>query len=140
MQILRPFEIADGDAAGIGENVRQHENAFARQNFVGMRRRRPIGAFGNDLGLDLVGVVQRDDVFQRRRNQDVALQRQQILIGDARRARHAHDGAGALLVAQRFERIDAARIVHAAARIADGHDLAPSSPQRARAAAAPTLP
>ena len=67
LQVLHPFEVADGDAAGVGQHVRQHEDTFARQDFVGVRRGGAVGGFGDDLGLDLVGVVQRDDVFQRRR-------------------------------------------------------------------------
>ena len=55
--------------------------------------------------------------------ENVAFQRQQVFIGDSRGARHPHDGAGALLIAISLERIDSARIQHAAPRVADRHDL-----------------
>src|ERR1700722_2978187 len=32
LQVLRPFKIADGDSAGVGQNVRNYENALARKN------------------------------------------------------------------------------------------------------------
>ena len=101
--ILHPFEIADGDAAGVGENVRQHGDAAARENFVGVRSGRAVGGFGDDARLDRFGVVQGDDVFERRGNQDVALHGQQFVVGDARSARHAHHRAGTFLVAKRLD-------------------------------------
>ena len=60
LQILRPLEIADGDAAGIGENVGQHENAATRQHFVRVRSGRPVRCFSDNLRFNLFGVVQSD--------------------------------------------------------------------------------
>src|SRR5882762_1348585 len=34
--VLYPFEIADGDATGVGKNVRQNGDTAARENFVGV--------------------------------------------------------------------------------------------------------
>ena len=68
-----------------------------------MRRGGTVRGFGYDFRLDLVGVVQGDDIFQRRGDQDVALQRQKFVVGDAGRARHADDRARTLLVPQRAQ-------------------------------------
>src|ERR1700730_11161241 len=35
--VLHPFEVAHGDAAGVGENIRQHDNPAARENLIGVR-------------------------------------------------------------------------------------------------------
>src|SRR5258705_8164274 len=50
--ILHPLEIADRNAAGIGQDVWQDSDSAARENFVGMRRGRAVGSLGDDAGLD----------------------------------------------------------------------------------------
>ena len=103
--------------------IRQDGDAAARENFVGVRSGGSVGGFGDDAGLDGFGVVQGDDVFERRGHEDVALHGEQFIVGGARSAGHADDGAGAFLVAEGFQRIDAARIGDAAASVAEGDDL-----------------
>ena len=48
LQVLHPFEIADDDAAGIAEDVGNHEDFVLAlfQHQVGVRRGRTVGAFG----------------------------------------------------------------------------------------------
>ena len=88
-----------------------------------MRRGRAVGGFRDDFGFDVLGVVQGDDVFKRGGDQDVALEGQQFVIRNARGAGHPHYCASALFIAGRSQRIDSARVVHAAARIADRNDF-----------------
>src|SRR5690349_4616074 len=121
--VLDPLEIADGDAAGVGENIGQDSDAAARENFVRVRRGGTIRGFRNDTRLHDLGVIQRDDVFKRSGNQDVAFHGEQVVVGDARSAGHADDGAGALLVAYGLDGIDAARVGDAAAAIAERNDF-----------------
>ena len=121
LQILHPFEIADRHAAGVRQDVGYQQNPLARQHFVRMRSGRSVGRLANDLRLDLVRIIQRDHVFQRRGNQNFALHRQQIVVRNPRSARHAHYCPGAFLVPHRLQRIDPARIENSAARIADRH-------------------
>src|SRR5689334_3295701 len=71
--VLDPLEIAHGNSAGVGENVRQNNYATARQDFIGVRRGWTVGGFGDDACLNSFSVVKGDDVFERRRHQDVAL-------------------------------------------------------------------
>src|SRR4029077_8469033 len=78
--VLYPFEIADGDATGVGKNVRQNGDAAAGEDFVGMGRGGPVGGFSDDASFDGFGVVQRDDVFERCRDQNVALHGEQLVI------------------------------------------------------------
>ena len=71
--VLHPFEVADGDAAGVGENIRQDDDAAAREDFISVRRGGAVGGFHNDAGLHGLGIVEGDDIFKRSRHQDVAL-------------------------------------------------------------------
>src|SRR5260370_23094757 len=71
--VLDPFEVADGDASGVGENIREHDDAAARENFIGVRGGGAVGGFRDDASLDGLGIVEGDDVFERRRYEDVGL-------------------------------------------------------------------
>ena len=55
LQSLHPFEIGNDHAAGVAENVRNHEDfvpAFF-QNQIRIRRGRAVGAFGQNAALNL---------------------------------------------------------------------------------------
>src|SRR6266481_3922469 len=121
--VLYPFEIADGDATGVGKNVRQNGDTAARENFVGVGGGGAVGGFSDNASFDGFGVVQRDDVFERCRDQNVALHGEQLVVREARCAGHADDRARPLLVANGFDGIDAARIGYAAARVAERDDF-----------------
>src|SRR5438874_2846191 len=121
--VLHPLEVADRDPAGIRENVREHGDTTAGQDFVSMRGRGAVGGFGDDAGFNGLGIVQGNDVFERRGNQNVALHGQQFVVADARGAGHANHGARALLVADGFEGIDAAGVGDAATCVAQGDDF-----------------
>ena len=64
LDVLRPLEIAHGDAAGVGENIRNDQDAAFVENLIGLRRRRSIGALDDDAGFDVAGVVFVDRVLQ----------------------------------------------------------------------------
>src|SRR5712692_35649 len=63
LPVLHPFEVADGDAARIRQNVGDHEHALLLQDFVGERRRGAVGAFAEDARLDAVRVFGGDLVL-----------------------------------------------------------------------------
>ena len=50
--VLDPFEVRRRDAAGVGEDVGNDEDAALVQLLVGLGRRRAVGALGDDLRLD----------------------------------------------------------------------------------------
>src|ERR1700730_1843196 len=54
LQVLYPFEVTHRDASGIRQNIRNHHDALARQNFVRVRGGRAVGSFSNYFCLDLV--------------------------------------------------------------------------------------
>src|ERR1039457_6503420 len=53
LQVLHPFKVTDDHAARIAQYVRNYENLRVAlpQYQIGVRRRRPVGAFGEDPAL-----------------------------------------------------------------------------------------
>ena len=62
------------------QNIRQQRNALARQHLIGMRSCGTVRGFRHDFGLDLIHVVQRNRILERRWNQNVAFERQQVVV------------------------------------------------------------
>ena len=54
-RVLNLLEVADGDPAGIGEDVRENDDTPVVEDFVGLGGGRTIGAFNDDLGTNLRG-------------------------------------------------------------------------------------
>src|SRR5437016_9160631 len=57
LAILDPFEIADGDAASVAENVRHGEDALGVNNRVGLPSGGAVGALAENPGLHLLGIL-----------------------------------------------------------------------------------
>jgi hypothetical protein len=55
--ILHPLEIADGNAAGVGQDIWQDGNSTACKNFVRVWSSWAISSFGDNAGLDGFGVI-----------------------------------------------------------------------------------
>src|SRR5207245_134743 len=72
LPVLHPFEIADGDSAGVAENVRHGENALGIDNRVGLPGGGAIGALAENLRLHLIGILLGDLVFDGRGDGDFA--------------------------------------------------------------------
>src|ERR1700730_7962046 len=121
--VLHPLKIADRDTAGIREDVWKDGDSLASENFIGVGRRRSVGGFGDYAGLDRLGVVQGDDVFESSGHQDVAFHVEQLVVGSARSAGHAYYRAAAFFVANGFDGVDATRIGYASASITKGDDF-----------------
>ena len=47
-EVLHPFEIADNDAPGVGQDVRNHDDAVTVENIVRLGRRWSIGTLDNE--------------------------------------------------------------------------------------------
>src|SRR6266850_7104076 len=63
LAVLDPFKIAHRHAAGIGENVRDDEYAFAVDDLVRHRRAGPVCAFAKDACLQAVRIFGGNLVF-----------------------------------------------------------------------------
>src|SRR5437764_4643057 len=53
LAVLDPFEIADGNTAGVSKNIRHSENSFGVDNRVSLPGRRAVGALAKNFRLDL---------------------------------------------------------------------------------------
>src|SRR5512141_173177 len=102
------LEVAAGDAAGVGQEVGDYEDAPALDDRVGLGRRRAVGALGDDPDLlaDLLDGLGVDLVLQGRGDQDV-----DVLLDPG--------VAGQALVVERF----GLGLVDAAEAVGDGQKL-----------------
>ena len=122
-QILQPFEVRDGDAARIGEDIRNDHDAFLSEHVIGVGRGRSVGAFQDDLRFDPCRVLACEHVFERGRDEDVALELERIRgsknIG---RAWKAQQRAGALPVIEDLVFVQPLRIVNRPLALGDCHE------------------
>jgi len=57
LTILDPLEIGDGDAAGIGQDIGDHEDLLVGENFVGQHGGRTVGAFAENFAAHAMRVL-----------------------------------------------------------------------------------
>ena len=125
LAVLHPFEIAHGDAAGVAKNIRDGEDALALDEVIGPRGGGPVGAFAENPGLHLMGVLVGDLVFDGRGDCDLAGLEEDIA--------GAHPGAAGGKVLQRLflvvdpvhdlGDIEAVFVVEAAGDVREADDL-----------------
>ena len=72
-EVLHPLEVADRDAAGVGVEVGDDDDALLAQDVVGAGGDRAVGGLDDQRRADAVGVAEVDHRFHRRRDQDVAV-------------------------------------------------------------------
>ena len=136
VEVLDPLEVADGDAAGVAQDVGDQEDAALVED-----RRRPRASSGRwrprrrCLALIVVGVLGRDLVLEGGRDEDVALDLEELRVGDVARRR----GSPATVPCSFFQAMTAldvepVGVVDAAGRVGHGDDRA--SPRRAISCAA----
>ena len=68
------------------------DNAVVIQDLVGRGCGWPVRAFGDDLRFDVARITAGDHVLQGRRHEDVALDLEQLLLGDRARPREPGNG------------------------------------------------
>ena len=121
---MHPLKVRDGDAAGVGQDVGNDKDPVLLEDYVGRRSRRPIGSLGQNLCLDVAGVLRGDLVLQGSRNQDLAFLLQELFVGDGIGAGIAPDAASFHLVPQHLYGIQTLGCVDdAALGIRDGDHL-----------------
>ena len=82
LDVLHPFEVRNGHAARVAEDIGNDEDVAAAKDLVRLRRGRPIRAFGENLTLNLGGVFAGDLAFESGGNQDRTGKRQQFLAAN----------------------------------------------------------
>ena len=121
--VLHPLEVAHRHSAGVGQDVRHHENFLLLQNLIRQRGGGAVGGLDDDRGLDAVSVPAGDYVLDRCRHQNVALKVEHFV----RAHRVAPDQARHLLrllhVLQELGHVDTLGIVKAAVYVRDADDL-----------------
>src|SRR5713226_9269138 len=115
--VLHPFEVRNSHAAGIRKDVGDYEDSLLVQNLVRRRGCWSISSFGQHLALQSPGIVRRDLIFSRRRNQHVAIQFQQFRVADVFRTLVALKRARRLQILQSRGDVDAFRVVNAATHV-----------------------
>ena len=83
--ILYPLEVRDGHAARVREDVRDDEHALLVENRVGAGSRRPFAPSQMIFARIFAGVLARDHVLERGRNEHVDVEREQLIVADRRR-------------------------------------------------------
>src|SRR5580692_11270158 len=94
LAVLNPFEVTDGDATGIAENIGHGENALGIDDGVGLPGGGAICAFAKDFGLNLVGVLFSDLIFDGGGDDHIARLEQNVAS--------AHLGATTVKFLKRF--------------------------------------
>src|SRR5438309_6182367 len=136
LQILHPLEVTHGHAAGVAEDVRDEEHALLVENPIGFGRGGSVRGLGDDLRLYARGVVFADLVLDRRRDEDVAVELQELRVRDPFRAREAGDRAGLAFVRVDAIRVDALRVHDRATRLREPNDHGPELGHQLRREAA----
>src|ERR1700675_2764130 len=119
LEPLDPLEVGDDDAARVGEDIGDDDDAAAPENRVGFGCGWAVRALDDDLRADLVGVVLADLGARGRGHQDVAGLLEEIVVGDRVGALEAHDAAGLLDVFVQRADVEALAVPDAAPEVAD---------------------
>ena len=122
LEALHPLEVRDDDAARVREHVGEDQHALVLEDRVGRRRDRAVRALADDRGLDLVGVLRGDHLLERARREDVAVEQQELLVGDRLGVLEADERAVLGLVGERGRDVDALRVVERRRRVGDRDD------------------
>ena len=93
LDVLRPLEVGDHDAAGIRQDVGKHFDATIGQDVISRRGDRAVGGFDYQPGIDALCVVGGDLVFDCCRDEDVTLRLLHCGSGQRRCAGKADHGA-----------------------------------------------
>src|SRR5205823_4810183 len=81
--VLHPLEVAHGHAARVRQDVGYDEDPLFLENLVGGSGRGTVGAFADDLGLDVGSVLAGDDVLGRGGHHAIAVLGDRLLVRDS---------------------------------------------------------
>lgn len=72
IEVLEPFEVADGDTSGVAENVRQKLDSLLEEDLFSLKSGGAVGGFNDELGLEPMGIVDVDGFFEGSRDEEIA--------------------------------------------------------------------
>jgi hypothetical protein len=99
--VLHPFEIADGDATAVGEDIRHHRDTLGRQQIIGGLGHRAVGHFDDHRGSDPIRIGLGDDIFPGGGDQQIHVQLKEFAVAEIGGA--GHQGAEVSVAVDRFE-------------------------------------
>ena len=122
-EVLDPLEIGDGDAAGVEVEIGDDGDPSVAQDEIGFGRGWRVGGFGDQRGLDAVGVAGGELVLQRGGDEDVAglLERLQRVGEDLAGGEVADPAMFPALFGDRFH-VEAVGVVEAGVVLGDADD------------------
>jgi len=120
--ILDPLEVAGGDAAGIGQDVGDDEDALVTEDLVGDGGGWAVGAFAEDLATDPFGVFAGDDVLGGCGDEDVALVGEEFMPVGGFGLAEAIDSSGLGAVFDERGDVDAIGVVESAVVLRNADD------------------
>ena len=98
-QVLHPLEVGHRHPAGVDQRVGDHHRPLPGQDLIGFRGGGAVGALGDDARLDAGGVLAGELPFQRRGDQDVAIELQAGgAVGEVPAAGEVEQGAAGAAV------------------------------------------
>src|ERR1044072_7334239 len=122
LESLHPLEVRDDDAACVREHVREDEDPPIVEDLVGLGSDRAVRALADDSRSDLVGVLSGDHRLESARREDVAVDEQELLVGDRLAAGQALQQTGLLLMGERGTHVDSVRVLDAPAGVRESDD------------------
>ena len=75
-----PSVLRHGNAACVRVHIREHENALLQKYLFRFRGYRSVRAFDYNLRLDVRGVIYRNLIFERRRDQKIDIGFKQLFV------------------------------------------------------------
>ena len=136
IQILCPLEVRADHTPCVDEDIRQNIHSPLVQDGVCFRSHRVVCCLHDDRCLDTVGIVIVYDAFDRRGNQRIAVDLQQLRVGNDICARKVGKTQSLPVVLGQSRNIEAARIVYPSLDAAHRDDLASHLMRNSRSPAA----
>src|SRR5690606_30770538 len=130
--VLDPLEVADRHAAGVRPHVRDHFDAALREDGFALRVDRAVRALGDEAGPRRRRLLRPDPVLGGSRNDDVGLEREELLARDLVAGAVAGDRAVVPDVIGELVRVEALGVVQVAGVIADRDGRDPELVQEQR--------
>ena len=72
LDVLEPFEIADGHTAAVAEHIRQEAHSLFEQDLLALESGGAVGCLYDELALKPVGIVDVDGLFEGSWDEDIA--------------------------------------------------------------------
>src|SRR5262249_46837965 len=121
--VLYPLEIRRRDAAAVGEDVGDDHHTTFVQVFVRVWCRGTVRAFDHDPGADVRRVGHRDLILERRGDQDVDLELEELFVRERFGVTKSRDRLVLANVIGQLGDVEAFRVVDAALPVGDADDL-----------------